>query len=118
MYFRINDLTRREVLSGVHMRSVAGEGSMVTFFDFEPGSIVPTHQHPHQQISLVIQGEAHFQLGENHKRLEPGEGVVIPADTPHAMTVGEEPAIIWDLWVPAREDYLNPDSRSAKLKGE
>lgn len=108
MFFRIDDLYQREILPGIRMRSVAGEGSMMTFFDFEPGAIVPEHQHPHQQISVMIKGRAIFQLGEETREIGPGEGVVIPSEVSHAVTIQDDPAVIWDLWVPIREDYLNP----------
>ena len=112
MFFRIESLSPREVFPGAAMRSVAGEGSMVTFFTFEPGAIVPAHRHPHRQISIMIKGEAKFRLGNDERELKAGDGVVIPADVPHAVTIGPQSAEIWDFWVPVREDYLNPDSRS------
>lgn len=116
MFFRIDELSSREVFPGAVMRSVAGEGSMATFFSFEPGSVVPEHRHSHQQISIVIKGSVVFRLGEEKRALEAGVGVVIPANTPHAVVIGIEPTEIWDLWVPVREDYLNPDSRSGSNK--
>lgn len=92
---------------------------MATFFDFEPLAVVPEHHHPHQQISIVIQGTAEFCLGDEKQLLGPGEGVVIPADRPHAVTIGDEPAVIWDLWVPVREDYINDyDDISSSVEGD
>jgi quercetin dioxygenase-like cupin family protein len=78
---------------------------MITFFDFEPGSIVPEHHHPHQQITWVVSGTMEFNLDGATRLLGAGDGVLIPPDTPHSATILEEPCRALDAWHPVRDDY-------------
>jgi quercetin dioxygenase-like cupin family protein len=51
MFFRKSDLKARPVLQGITLRAIAGDKTMMTFFDLEPHACIPPHRHPHEQIS-------------------------------------------------------------------
>jgi quercetin dioxygenase-like cupin family protein len=104
-YFRKEDLPATEMLPGVSRRAVYLEGVMLTFFDFEPGAIVPEHQHPHQQITWVVSGAMVFDLAGEKQTLRVGDGVLIPPGVSHSATILDEPCQALDAWHPVREDY-------------
>ena len=100
-----DDLPATEMLPGVMRRAVHLDDVMVTFFDFAPNSVVPKHQHPHQQITWVVSGAMEFDLDGEVRVLEAGDGVLIAPDVPHSAVVLDEACQALDAWHPVREDY-------------
>jgi quercetin dioxygenase-like cupin family protein len=105
-FFKKSDLKANQVRDGIVLRAVSGSKTMVTFFDFEPGAVIPAHRHPHEQITYVIEGEMEFTVERETKTLRAGDGVVIYSDQEHSARVLDKPAKAVDAWYPIREDYL------------
>jgi quercetin dioxygenase-like cupin family protein len=104
-FFTVRDLPSTEMLPGIVRRAVYLEHTMMTFFDFEPGSVVPEHSHPHEQITYVVQGAMEFRLGDETRVLRAGEGVCCPPNVPHSAAILDEPTVALDGWYPVREEY-------------
>ena len=104
-FFRLQDQKGVEMLPGVIRRAAWLDNVMITFFSFEPNTAVPEHDHPHEQISYVIEGALEFTMGEETQLLQAGEGVCIPPNVRHGARVLDEPAMVLDAWHPVREDY-------------
>ena len=104
-FFAVKDLPGTDMLPGVVRRAVYLEHVMMTFFDFAPGSVVPEHSHPHEQITYVVQGVMEFHLGDQTQVLRAGSGVLCPPGVPHGAIVLDEPTVALDAWYPLREDY-------------
>lgn len=105
-FFKESDLKAEEVLKGITLRAVSGEKTMMTFFEFEPGTAIPSHNHPHEQLTYVIEGEIEFTLEGETKVLLPGDGIVIYANQEHSAKILSKPSKAIDAWYPLREDYL------------
>lgn len=105
MFFRKPDLTSKLVLQGVTLRAVAGDKTMMTFFDLDPHAVIPPQRHPHEQISYVLEGEIEFALDGESRILRKGGGVVVGADREHSVRVLDGPALAVDAWYPIRDDY-------------
>jgi quercetin dioxygenase-like cupin family protein len=104
-FFTVKELPSTEMLPGVLRRAVYLDNVMLTFFEFEPGGVVPEHSHPHEQISYVVEGALEFRLGGEVQVLRAGEGACCPPGVPHGATVLEEPTKVIDAWHPVREEY-------------
>ncbi len=104
-FFTINDLDQTPITPGIGRRSVYLENLMLTFVDFEPGIPLPRHSHPHEQITLILEGRLEFTLDQETRILNAGEGVTIPSNTPHSARSLDGPARVLDAWHPVREDY-------------
>ena len=104
-YFDTVELKERQVLEGITLRSIAGDKAMMTFFEFKEGSAIPSHSHPHEQITYVLEGEIEFNLGGEVRALLGGQGVVVYANEEHSALVTRGPARALDAWYPIREDY-------------
>ena len=104
-FFTVSELPGTEMLPGIVRRAVHLEHTMMTFFDFEPGSVVPEHDHPHEQITYVIQGGMEFTLGGETCILRAGEGVCCPPGVSHGAVILDEPTVVIDAWYPVREEY-------------
>jgi quercetin dioxygenase-like cupin family protein len=103
-FFKADDLPVTEMMEGVWRRAVYLDNVMLTFFDFEPGRVIPEHAHPHEQISFVLEGEMVFTLDGETRTLQAGEGATVPPNVPHGATF-PGPARVVDAWHPVREDY-------------
>jgi quercetin dioxygenase-like cupin family protein len=67
-----------------------------------PGRGVPLHIHPNQdEIFYILDGEYHFQVGDQRHELKTGDSIFLPRNVPHAwvqiaergkMTVTMQPA--------------------------
>ena len=104
-YFSTSNLAATEMLPGIGRRAVWLSGVMLTFFTFEPRSVVPEHAHPNEQITLVTRGAMRFTLAGEVRVLRQGDGACIPANVPHSVVVLDEPTEAIDAWNPPRDDY-------------
>lgn len=65
---------------------------------------LPLHQHPHEQITYVIEGRFEFTVGDETTVLGPGMAALVPSGVPHGGTTLTACRVI-DVFSPAREDY-------------
>ncbi|HAA13446.1 MAG TPA: cupin domain-containing protein [Cytophagales bacterium] len=94
----------REVMPGFHGRFVHTPTLTMAYWDINPGASLPEHQHPHEQVVNVLEGQFELTVAGEPILLEAGKVFTIPGDTPHsgrAIT----PCRILDIFHPAREDY-------------
>ena len=105
-FYKIKDLKPKEVINGSTIKTVANEHTMFTYFEFGPNPVMPKHKHPHEQISLVLQGSVKMTVGEQEKTLKVMEGVVIPPNIEHEAIALESDTKVLDVWYPLRKDYL------------
>jgi len=104
-FFRTRELDAVDMLPGIQRRAVWLDHVMLTFFTFQPGSLVPEHAHEHEQITVVTRGAMAFSLGSETRTLRAGEGVCIPPDVPHSARILDEETEAYDACSPPREDY-------------
>lgn len=104
-FFRTEDLPATEMLPGVTRRAAYLDDVMLTFFEFEPGAIIPEHNHFHQQITWIVSGAMEFDLDGKKRILQAGDGVLIPPDVPHSAVILDKPCRALDAWHPIRDDY-------------
>jgi quercetin dioxygenase-like cupin family protein len=83
----------------------AGETLMVTHLIFEAGAVGALHEHPHEQLTLVLSGEIEFALGDECRTLKAGDAVTVPGNMPHGA-VALSRAEVLDIFTPIRSDLL------------
>jgi quercetin dioxygenase-like cupin family protein len=79
-------------------RMTVGEVSL------QPNTTIPLHQHPHEQVTYVIEGRFQFTIGGETTVLGPGMVALIPGGVMHGGTTLTACRVI-DLFSPVREDY-------------
>lgn len=100
---------RIEMFPGVVRRRLAATELLYQMtVDLATGAEVPLHKHPHEQLSYVVSGRLRFQLGDSLVEAGPGETVVIPGETPHAVWALTDCLVI-DTFAPCRTEYLAAD---------
>jgi quercetin dioxygenase-like cupin family protein len=79
---------------------------MVNFVRFEPNTVAPVHWHDEEQISIVVEGEFEFQVGNETRTLRPGDAVVIPPNVPHGARTYDNTCLEIDVFHPPRKGLL------------
>ncbi|UCG37954.1 MAG: cupin domain-containing protein [bacterium] len=103
-------------VSSRQTRRVAhSDNLMVVVWDFTNGpdrEPDPFHAHPHEQVTCVVGGEVLFFIGEESRRLQPGDMVVVPPGRPHTIQVLTPEVRLIDAFTPLREEFLQAGSRT------
>jgi quercetin dioxygenase-like cupin family protein len=76
-----------EVRPGVLGATVHTPQLTVTLYRYRPGSTWEEHQHPQDQITMVLEGVIDFRVGGHLLRLSKGQLAAIPGGTVHGATV-------------------------------
>jgi quercetin dioxygenase-like cupin family protein len=98
--------SRHPIFPGVEIVTNAGRGLMLSLVNFAPGSTVPDHAHPHEQMGMMISGRLEFTVGGVTRTLGPGDVWRIPGGVVHRVCALDEPAVALDVFHPVRDDYL------------
>ncbi len=69
------------------------------------GTVLPMHQHPHEQILYLQQGELRLDCGGQERRMRTGDSCAIAGNVPHGVTAVTD-IVVLDIFTPAREDFL------------
>ena len=104
-FIHFDDLRAFELAAGVSGRPLFGEGAMLNLIEFESGSVVPLHSHPHEQLGIVLRGMQALVVDGTAHEVEPFEGYVLPGGVEHSAYCGAAGALVLDIFCPVREDY-------------
>ncbi|MDR0489211.1 MAG: cupin domain-containing protein [Propionibacteriaceae bacterium] len=89
---------------GAVMRPILGKNLLVNYITVEPNSPSPPHAHEEEQITIVLEGEMIFTLGEETRVIKAGEVVYIPSWVNHGGGTGPDSgAVCIDVFNPPRE---------------
>jgi quercetin dioxygenase-like cupin family protein len=100
-----DEYARHTIFPGVTIGTCVCEKMMLSVVDLAPRSVVEKHQHPHEQVGILLSGKATFYIGDEEKTLKAGDMWRIPGNTPHRVVALDEPVKALDIFCPVREDY-------------
>jgi len=72
--------------SAAYGRLATGETVEVGILSFRAGERARAHQHPNEQIVIVLEGRVRVRLGDEEQELGPKSGFLAPSGLPHGMT--------------------------------
>ncbi|MEX2558666.1 MAG: cupin domain-containing protein [Pirellulales bacterium] len=99
------DCSHHRIFPGVDIYTTHGNSMMLSLVEFEPHAVVEEHSHPHEQMGLMLEGEAEFIVGGESRIVGPGTMWRIPGGVPHKVIAGDQPVRALDAFYPIREDY-------------
>lgn len=100
-----SECTHHRIFPGVDIYTTAGEHMMLSLVEMEPHAVVEPHSHPHEQMGLMLEGEADFTIGGQQRRVTVGQMWRIPGGVVHKVVAGDRPVRALDVFYPPREDY-------------
>jgi quercetin dioxygenase-like cupin family protein len=105
-YYAIQEIPPKKPADGIAMRVIHGERMTFAYFTFTPGTPLPEHRHPHEQIGTVVKGEMELTIGGETRAVSAGGAYHIPSDTVHSARCLKGPAEVIEVFSPVREDWL------------
>jgi quercetin dioxygenase-like cupin family protein len=106
LYFPSPDeCARHTIFPGVEISTCSVEKMMMSVVDIAPHAVVEEHQHPHEQVGMLLEGRAIFFIGGEQKILQTGDLYRIPGNVRHKVIALDQPVRAIDIFCPIREDY-------------
>ena len=105
---KINELPAKELAPG--LKGYYAHGSNMTFgyIEIKKGTKMAEHNHMHEQITYIIEGQLDMVIGGKSCSLTAGMYYIIPSNVPHGAFAVTDCKVI-DVFNPTREDYIpNP----------
>lgn len=100
----IETLPQKEVIPGFNGRFVHTERATLGFWEITKGASLPEHNHMHEQITEVREGEFELTVNGETKIYTPGMVAVIPPFVAHSGKAITD-CKVFDIFMPVREDY-------------
>jgi len=104
--YRVADIVPKKIHEGCLTRLVVGQKALISFLRIEPRSFFPIHQHPHEQLMIVVEGEIEEIVEDKTYLLKKGEVIVLPPNIKHGGRTLDLACEIIDIFSPPREDYI------------
>jgi quercetin dioxygenase-like cupin family protein len=98
-------IPEEKITDKITRRVLAGEKSMMVWWNIKAGTHAAAHSHPHEQIMWVLKGKIDFRIGSERRIVNPGEVAVIPGGVEHEGWCQEDVEVV-DIFAPRREDFL------------
>ena len=104
-FIDLKETLKKQLAPGVRLNLAWGDSLMLSLVELEPGSVVPVHDHPHEQAGIVLEGEFDLTIAGETKRVRKGDMYIIPGGVEHGVVTGAGKAVALDIFHPIREDY-------------
>lgn len=101
--FKHNNQEIKNLLDGGKVRLIHTQNLTLAEWEFDEGSDLPEHSHPHEQITKVISGRFALTVEGVTYTLEEGDSIIINPNELHSGKSLTKSKLI-DVFHPARED--------------
>jgi quercetin dioxygenase-like cupin family protein len=99
-----------QLAPGLKRKLIHTDNLMMVIVEFTDGPAEvpdPFHDHPHEQVSYIAEGELIlFIKGVGEQKLQKGDLFAIPSGIPHTVQTLTQVVRIIDSFNPLREDFL------------
>jgi quercetin dioxygenase-like cupin family protein len=103
-YFFLEEMEAKKPGEGVQIRVIPGERMTMAFFHLEPGTKIPEHNHPHEQMGTVLKGSIELVIGEEKRVVNEGCAYRVPPNVAHSGMCLDAPSEVLEVFSPPRED--------------
>ena len=99
-----------DLAPGLRRKLIHTDNLMLVVVEFTNGPAEvpdPFHDHPHEQVSYIAEGELIlFVKGVGEQRLKKGDLFAIPSGIPHTVQTLTKVVRIIDCFTPLRDEFL------------
>lgn len=101
----IDQIPVRQIMDvAIHGRYIHGDRSTLGDVELGADTVIPIHDHPHEQLTYLLEGSMHFVVGEETLTMKQGDIAIIPGGVSHGGRTISRCRVI-DVFAPARDDY-------------
>ena len=105
MVRRNSEMKTVELWNGIRRKTTNfGDKTLMVEIEFDAGSIVENHSHPHEQIGYLVSGRMNLTIGRSTWEVQKGDSWIIPGNVPHSAEI-LEPSLAIEVFSPVREEY-------------
>ena len=101
---QIKNIRPKQLVPGITGYYIHGNSMSVGYVELKAGSVIPEHQHIHEQITFILEGQLDMVIGGQACSLSPGMYYVIPSNITHSAIAVVDSKVV-DAFSPVREDY-------------
>jgi unsaturated pyranuronate lyase len=102
------------ICPGIKRQTVtSGKAMYQMLAHLEPGSTMPEHRHPQEQIVHVVQGRMKLIVEGVAHELCAGDSFYLGSNVPHGVETIEETRVL-DTFSPPRDEYLAIDEANRR----
>lgn len=105
MLYQLEVIPTREVMPSFRARMLHSSHMTFAFWEVAAGGIHPEHDHPHEQVVILLEGRFELTVDGETSVLVPGMVAVIPSNARHSGRALSD-CRICDVFHPIREDYV------------
>jgi quercetin dioxygenase-like cupin family protein len=100
----LKTLPPKQLIPGITGHYAHGEQMTFGLVEIEEGTIMPVHQHVHEQITYCLEGQLDMEIDGVLYSLTPGSYHVFPSNVWHGARAVTTCKLI-DVFGPVREEY-------------
>ncbi|MFC2111004.1 cupin domain-containing protein [Bacteroidota bacterium] len=104
-FIDFNTRKRIQIWDGISGPVFHSDQATFGHFTLEAGSNLPSHTHPNEQWTNVIEGELEFNIEGEFKLMKAGMTAYIPSNVAHSAKAITKCKVI-DCFMPTREDFM------------
>ncbi|MDP6043894.1 MAG: AraC family ligand binding domain-containing protein [Dehalococcoidales bacterium] len=98
---------------------ILSSGRMTAIFTvMPPNSAVPRHQHEHEQIMIITEGECDQIIDDRLYHLKEGNVVICAPNQPHGTYVSNKGCRTIEFFAPRRQEYMDRLEAAKKNLGK
>ena len=113
-FYKLDDVKPFNPLEGFLMQSITGGDMMANWVRIEPNREMPRHQHPQEQLGVMLEGSLELTINDETRLLKPGDAYTIPGDVPHHARTYDDGCLVLDIFSPPRDDYARMAREAAE----
>jgi len=102
---KLADLPTQRIWDDMTARAIVGSQLNLGVLELDPNGHVPMHEHPNEQIGIIVRGSITWIVGDEREEFGPGGTWNYPAGVPHECIAGPEGAILIEGFAPPRADW-------------
>lgn len=98
----------QEVAPGQRRKVLFNDRLTMVWLELDPAPEQPvllTHYHMHDQITMLVEGEAEVRVGDEQRRVGPGSAYVAPSNVHHGLRPLTRRVVLVECFTPTREDF-------------
>ena len=106
MFFEYDKQAVVSMGEGVSRKVLAHGGTVMGVeVSFDEGAVGARHNHPHEQMTYILEGDFEFIIEETQHIAKKGDTFYIPSDVFHQAICLKKGKLL-DVFSPIREDFL------------
>ena len=107
MFCKHDEKGYKEVFPGIQMKTIVyGDKTLMTKFIMKEGSVLPEHNHIHEQTGYLISGRMRLSIGKETFEVTSGDSWAILENESHNAVILED-SIAIEVFSPRRDEFID-----------